>query len=172
MDLENYKIENLANEFREYFKIHIRSMSLSDINSFVDDLGGSIVRERIFSTTVSRCGKGFIINLSKDYDYRKEFAEGISILFLGMMFLDSEKYQSLPNMKEYDMCSFKHFETLRKFRDELFLPKTELRSAVQKFLDPEGMFDIANVANYLHESRGYVESRLVELGMIKPWFDR
>lgn len=137
-------------------------------------LGGGIEYDiKFFDTKVCRCGQGFIIGMYNDEKMRTyQFAEALTILFLKMGYkTDENKFMKRKNMQYEDRRSCREYvideDHVHFLTQELILPKSRLEKCVVGHINSEGYFKINDIIKELGFPYEFVETRLLETGMIE-----
>lgn len=178
-------IKAFANEAQRLydFSLCVPEKTYTDIDIIAERMGGGIeYLDSVSEPEVARCRNGFILRLplrqkTKAHILRYYFAQGLAILFFGLKYQIDDSFVKRRNMEFYSIHQFggsrsQDYENMLELTKELYLPANYLRQMVDSHCDENKKFSISIIADILSMDSGYVENRLVELGMIKHWTER
>ena len=143
-----------------------------DLFETADLLGGAVYLSQGGLVTVSRCGKGFLINIPKNGDdgYKlRTFATGLAILYFVMYYgCDPQKFKACKNLDPiaYDTENMEYVTYLACC---FICSRHRLADTMSKYKDKKSMTDLKLVANSLGLDEETIEYIGKKYGLISNW---
>ena len=140
-------------------------------------LGGTVVMyEYPIEVSVCRNRDSFIAFIPEEKEKQqqaKHMAEAVAILFLKMGYQSNQ--ETFEKLKDLEKITVKTktgenktlYEELKLLKNELLLPRRQLRDLVKTYADENQYIRIADLSKELGFSYNFIEMRLMQTGMIQ-----